>query len=253
MGTQDIILYLFDLKRYDYLLEEIEKYSTSEERRQAKRYSSPKDSYKLLSFMLRRIVLSRILDCDAQDIKYKFNEFGKVDEEEERLYFNVSYSENWLALAISFTEKIGIDIEVVKYIPKLNSFLESFCTPKEIEYIDSFPNIDKEYRALIFWTVKESLTKVLGKGLQMKMKELQFNSYDLAKGNYPNITWVENIPEISNISSTFVLFTTKVDIIMGISVYNIHNHKSKGPVSKRTIQILNPDLTSKELIGFITP
>ena len=82
-------------------------------------------------------------------------------------YFNVSHSENAVAIAVSDKE-IGIDIEFLRK-PNLK-VAERFFTKDEQEYIRTNPNQNTAFFEI--WTKKESYYKYIGTGLNASIKKL---------------------------------------------------------------------------------
>lgn len=79
-----------------------------------------------------------------------------------KLHFNVSHSENGIAIAFS-SNPIGIDIEKIREINLKTA--ERFFTKKETDYIYGAP-LNSHRRFLEIWTKKEAFIKQ--KGLTLK-------------------------------------------------------------------------------------
>ncbi len=214
------LVILFNLDKYEYLLEKADSYSTLEERKLAEKYKAPQNKYQLLSYLIRRLMLSYFLDISPSDIEYKYNEYGKPMEKEDRIFFSISHSDNYLALAIGFRNDLGIDIEVNKYIPKLNSFLNSILTSQEKKIVKNQTGSSKEFITYMYWTMKESIVKALGKGLQIDMKTIELINLNKSENETLNFTCKINSKIINNAITSLLIYNDEKDIISAITLCN---------------------------------
>ena len=83
--------------------------------------------------------------------------------------FNISHSGEYVVCAISDTAKVGVDIERRRSI-ELKDF-DNYMTPAQWEaiYASSRP-FEKFFE---FWTIKESVLKVDGRGLSLSLLDIQ--------------------------------------------------------------------------------
>jgi len=125
-------------------------------------------------FLFSRYLLKKILSIYTNqkitDIKFEYNHFGKPLLPNSILNFNLSHSENYLAISISDKE-IGVDIENVKSIDL--DMAEIFCTDRELLYI--YNGANQYYNFFRLWTLKEAFVKNIGTGLCFNVKNLDFN------------------------------------------------------------------------------
>ncbi|MBI9031403.1 4'-phosphopantetheinyl transferase superfamily protein [bacterium] len=243
--------FLFDLRQYEYLLQEKEKYSTLEERQRAEKYTSPGAERKILSYMIRRIVLSILLDCDPLDIKYKYNKNGKPFDEEDRIFFNVSQRDNWLGLLLDFQDEVGVDIEIVKNIPKFNAFLSSYLSPKEKKIVIKQEGYMREYTAHAFWSMKESYLKAIGVGLSYDMKKIEFHSQFIEEKKSVFYTWIKDRVELDNAFSMQVVFKEDDRVIYCFTKYNESYFEGRADSNESLIDFCNPQLTKKDVFNHI--
>lgn len=82
--------------------------------------------------------------------------------------FNIAHSGNYAVLALSTTNKVGIDIEEIKPTV-LKDFLDYFTAP-EWSRITTAENSLQEFYTL--WTQKEATIKASGEGLSIPLKEI---------------------------------------------------------------------------------
>ena len=95
------------------------------------------------------------------------DEMGKPYFKELPLYFNVSHSGVYLAIAVS-ERPVGIDIQEPKNIK--NGMFKKVVQSEEQKLIGS----DKQRDFLRLWTLKESFVKAEGKGLRIALKDYYF-------------------------------------------------------------------------------
>lgn len=81
---------------------------------------------------------------------------------EKEVHFNISHSGKWVVLAIA-DEEVGIDIELVEQQP--DSLLREALTKEEYDWVCNSSN--RQQLFIQYWTIKESYTKRLGKGLSI--------------------------------------------------------------------------------------
>jgi len=245
MPYHNYTVYLFNLKKYFYLLEEKETYSTYEERLESEKYRSPKNVYKLLSYMLRRVVLSKTLKCDPLDIKYKYNMFKKPYDIDDRIFFNVSHTENWFVMGLSQENEIGVDAESVKYIPKMNSFMDSICTLKEKKYIQHYQGKEKEQLLITLWSLKESYIKAHVREIQLNFKDIEYtiiNDHAPPKG-LPPIIWHEKSKLTNRIVSNFFTYQDDISFVVSVSV-NLPEDSLEKDIAIMLHKEVNPSLSS---------
>lgn len=122
----------------------------------------------LFADVLLRVILCTRFNIDINDIKFD-DVNGKPYLVGESICFNVSHSENMVAVAVS-DRNIGVDLEKTRNInPKL---IDRYFTKCEKEYI-SVDLPDWQTRFFEVWTKKEAFLKRSGVGLRVKLNELE--------------------------------------------------------------------------------
>src|SRR5256885_7262057 len=144
---------------------------SSNELARVERLRTPEQSRLAARFVCVRKILGNIVDVEPQSLVFHDSLNGKprlvspIGKNGKDLNFNISHSENILALVVSFGCDVGIDIEVVKpdidffSVAKMNFDQQSFqllCAVSPPQVANSF------YR---LWTRKETLTKMYGTGI----------------------------------------------------------------------------------------
>jgi len=86
--------------------------------------------------------------------------------------FNISHSNNYVLCAISKTTKVGIDIEKITPIDFYN--FDEVMTDKQINTIKNAQDALKTF--FNYWTIKESVVKADGRGLEIPLLDIIINT-----------------------------------------------------------------------------
>jgi len=136
--------------------------------------------YKLLKKEHQHLAATKLLSIGLkieENIDY-FNEpiivndFGKPRlKNYPAIYYNISHCKDYIALIISRKYQVGIDVEEIKnFTPYV---ARKVFTLKEIDRIYSSKCPNTEF--FKYWTLKESFTKAIGKGIAFGMKNIELN------------------------------------------------------------------------------
>ena len=116
---------------------------------------------------LKELLAKKNISYNSLD--YYINKYGKQYLKNDKIFFNISHSFDYVITAISNNE-IGIDIEKVRQTPI--KIINQFATEKEKEYILS-SNKNIEERIFKIYTLKEAYFKMLGTNLN-NILEVEF-------------------------------------------------------------------------------
>ena len=83
----------------------------------------------------------------------------------QKLYFNISHTEGYLAFALSTSTPVGIDIEKVDRNVRLQSLMGRFFHAKEIQKFLNYSDEERCKHFIHYWTLKEAFVKGLGTGI----------------------------------------------------------------------------------------
>jgi len=128
-------------------------------KRVKKALSLSKEEDRLRSFSAG-VLLHMVLGVKEEDLS--FNERGKPFLLDKSLFFSLSHSGEYSAIAVDNGE-VGTDIEKITF-PRPSVAKKCF-TPPEQEWMEK----DLQKRFFVLWTLKESVSKFLGKGLSLDM------------------------------------------------------------------------------------
>ena len=145
-----------------------------DERQRADRFLFPQHAnrFRAARGILRRI-LGRYLQVPAEDIRFEYGPRGKpaldTGYHASNICFNVSHSADMALYAVCRDRTVGVDIEMVRPIDRLEKLAERFFSRNEVE---ALAQLKDEQRLMGFfnaWTRKEALLKAVGTGLSFPL------------------------------------------------------------------------------------
>lgn len=141
-------------------------------------------------------VLRHILNRDygLAEVTVAKDEWGKPYLEDCPLFFNISHSGEYLAIAVS-KEPVGVDIEGARVVKE--GTIRKVVQPQEQELIGT----ERAHDFLRLWTLKESFLKAEGKGLRIPFGDYYFQREN---GKYFVIYHGQRAPWSFNIEETVV-------------------------------------------------
>jgi 4'-phosphopantetheinyl transferase len=83
------------------------------------------------------------------------------------LQFNVSHSDDWIAIAIARTATVGIDIERIRMPFRATELAGRFFADAEKRALAALPEVLRLQGFFNGWTRKEAYVKALGAGVQL--------------------------------------------------------------------------------------
>lgn len=127
----------------------------------AKFFASGVYRCKFVSRLLVRRILSQKLQIEPQNIRFRKNNYGKPYVENNPLYFNVTHSNDMIAVAVD-TNEMGLDTEYMK-MRAFNSLAASFFDEAAVAKIAKIQNKEDKREAFYKeWTRHEALVKLKG-------------------------------------------------------------------------------------------
>lgn len=170
-----ISLYLLRVTPFENESVFIKAYRRIDEDRQRRvdRYAKDEDKYLALGAGLLIRYIRKKFGIEEEVC---YNEWGKAYFPSSKVYFNLSHSGEYVALAVS-NEEVGVDIEAHDEIAE--RILPKVFTPKEIEDYRITPMTMKKDLFYSLWTEKESFLKFIGVGLSKPLSSVDFSSFAL--------------------------------------------------------------------------
>jgi len=200
-----------------------------EEQERCERFYFEKDKMIfIISHGLLRILLSKYLNENLNNICFSTNNHGKLELkklEHQHLKFNLAHSENLILLGFVLNENIGVDIELVKNFNFSEKLLDFYLTEIEKNEIIKIPKNKMNQVLFNIWTCKEAYVKAKGKGLKMDLKDFSVSvkskkTPELILPNEEEIRWnIKDISEKNHYSATVVVSGTTPNFVFYESSY----------------------------------
>lgn len=120
-----------------------------------------------LSRGVLRHLLSQRIPQSPQQIALTTNANGKpaLAAHDHRLFFNVSHSGDYLAIALSEIAELGVDIEATNTPRAFTRLAKRYFAPDEIAMLDTLDDDERRERFYTYWTLKEAYLKARGLGV----------------------------------------------------------------------------------------
>ncbi len=140
------------------------------ERDQANRFVNPEigNRFRCARGLLRHL-LGRRLGLPPRDLVFAVEPGGRPYLEcasgRKSPAFSLSHSHDCIAIAISDSGPIGIDVEKIRAGTSMDAIIRRFFKPVEREAWEALPAAVREPAFLRLWTRKEAILKALGIGL----------------------------------------------------------------------------------------
>jgi 4'-phosphopantetheinyl transferase len=141
-----------------------------EERSRAGRFrvAAAAESYVVAHAALRDI-LSRYLDIEALDIRFRSNANGKpfvADEQNpDGFSFSLSHTRNLALVATARGRRVGVDVEAIRPEALEEGMMEQTFSPDQVAVLRALPYDQRLSAFFRGWTQKEAFLKALGTGL----------------------------------------------------------------------------------------
>lgn len=123
--------------------------------------------------LLGRLLLNHGIQKNTQlkkvQSKMLFNKYNKPYFEDKEINFNISHSGEIVVCAISETDTIGVDIEIMNEI-NINDFKFQMTAN---EWSTIVRATDQQMAFYNYWTQKEAVIKAHGKGLSIPLKSFE--------------------------------------------------------------------------------
>jgi 4'-phosphopantetheinyl transferase len=122
-----------------------------------------------------RLVLERYTGIPAAELKISRAHKDKPQldlDGDTPLHFNLSYRDDYALLAISTHNLLGVDIESVKKIDHISSFIGAYFSYEEKQKVLGYRNLyDRLAMVFSIWVMKEALLKAKATGLSESLTQ----------------------------------------------------------------------------------
>jgi 4'-phosphopantetheinyl transferase len=124
---------------------------------------------------LLRAIISRYLDMEPSQLRFCYSDHGKPSlvptSGQKTLSFNLSHSDGLALYAITRDRGIGIDLERVRPVAKVEQIAERFFSARENAVFRTLPASLKREAFFTCWTRKEAYIKARGEGLSLPLDQ----------------------------------------------------------------------------------
>ena len=127
---------------------------------------------------LLRLILSKYLPQNPEQIKISTNEEGKPFLPGEEFHFNLSHSNDLMICGITAGARIGVDIQHIYPIENIERVIKKILSPSEIKIMEHTPQNERIELFFTIWTAKEAFLKALGAGFQTPVTEIDICSQE---------------------------------------------------------------------------
>lgn len=256
MNKETIHLFCFRLENYASLLKYKDEYLTIKELGEAEKFVSPNNLYKLLSYLIRRVVLARYLNCKPAEVSFSYKKTGKAYLTESKPQFNVSHSQGWFLLGVTDNKEIGVDLEVIKDMPKLDSFIDSYVSPERKNSLLLCKGYEKLSLTYLDWCMKESFVKASSLGIIEDFTKLNYiaessSSYLETNSFTKQFSWKIDNKAINKARSNMFIYSCQDELAIAVTLANDSSGINNNIIAPNIIHYkINPVLTDLELIKF---
>ncbi|PHV70433.1 hypothetical protein CS063_10070 [Sporanaerobium hydrogeniformans] len=158
----------------DEIIEKYKEQLMPAKRKRLVRLRKKEDQLRLLAGdLLMQYGLYQEFGLEPKQLEIVYNTYGKpYISGYKYCYFNISHSHEWVVCAIDKSE-MGIDIEKVEEIDL--DMIKIICNQEEYKIFYSKRISNYQAKLYEMWTIKESYTKGLGRGLSIPFSQININ------------------------------------------------------------------------------
>jgi 4'-phosphopantetheinyl transferase len=149
---------------------------SADEQARADRFYFERDRQRFIISRGRlRQILSRYLDIPAEQLEFCYGTYGKPllagSLAHTGLHFNLTHSEGIALYAVTCDRQIGIDVERIRPLPKVERLAERCLSPQEQSCLTASSCPEEIF--FTYWTCKEAYLKAIGSGLTQPMHQIE--------------------------------------------------------------------------------
>ncbi len=131
--------------------------------------------FTIISFGIRRVVISNHLNILPEEIEFKKNIYGRPfinNCNEDKITFNLSHSKERIAIIVGKESPVGVDIQFIDPKVKVHKIASRFFKKEEAEYLQKLKSNNATEEFFYLWTIKEAFTKALGMGFHYPFSDV---------------------------------------------------------------------------------
>jgi phosphopantetheinyl transferase len=112
------------------------------------------------------VVLAQYIDADPRRLVFQRDRGGKPRlADDGSLFFNLSHSEDVVAVAVTRIGEVGIDVEARRTIPDVLAIARALMTGAELASLERLGEPARSHAFLEWWTQREAVAKAIGVGI----------------------------------------------------------------------------------------
>jgi 4'-phosphopantetheinyl transferase len=174
LSSRDVHVWRASLSVSETRLADFHAILADDELARAARFRNPQHSaHYTVGRGVLRMLLSRYLNRQPQDIHFSYSHYGKpfIEDAAETLRFNLSHSQELALYAFTHQREIGIDIEYMRSVSSRDQIAEQFFSPNENQALRALPVAQQAIGFFNCWTRKEAYIKAHGEGLSLPLDQ----------------------------------------------------------------------------------
>ena len=142
------------------------------ERTRIERFSFRRDAHRYtIAHGILRQILGRYTQIRPEDIQFAAAARGKPAlQNNSRLHFNLTHSEDLVLYALSWDRELGVDVERRRDKLENREIVKSYFSVHEQAEFEGLPPVLQETAFYLGWTRKEAYIKARGEGLHANLK-----------------------------------------------------------------------------------
>lgn len=140
------------------------------ELKRACRFSFERDRQRYIAGRgLLRLIIGQYLGVNPRLLRFAYRTQGKPvlagPGKDQPLDFSLSHSRDLVLFALASKRRIGVDIELIRAIPRLDQIIKKICSLDEQVYLQGLTPDRRKEAFFYLWTRREAYLKAKGKGL----------------------------------------------------------------------------------------
>ncbi len=147
-------------------LEALSRLLTEDERERAARFVFAQDRARFIAGrgILRELLGERLGERPG-NLRFRYGTHGKPALLGHSIRFNLSHSHGRAAYALSWQREVGIDLERIRPVERIDRLAERVLTARESELLATLDGAQREAEFFRAWTRREAQGKGQGEGL----------------------------------------------------------------------------------------
>jgi 4'-phosphopantetheinyl transferase len=178
LSREVIHIWIASLEQSNCKVQNLSKLLSEDEQDRSMKFCFEKDrKHFIVGRGLLRTFLGRYLDKEPTQLKFYYSQYGKPaldgTVEGNVLNFNLSHSHGLALYAFALDHQIGIDIELIRFIPDVEQIVERFFSTNERSLFRTLSPEQKQIAFFKGWTSKEAYLKATGNGLAYPLDQIE--------------------------------------------------------------------------------